>query len=214
MDEEIKEEILDSPLVVHKKSDASYKEASPEIGMQTTHVDEDSDAPTLERHRFKKEKKKSKAPYVLIAVLIIAVTVVAVLYNNGTIKLPEKTTQESTKKSYTTQEVNPFADIVTIKGNYIFFEGTELDDIGELERKIKYLDSGKAFTIQDEHADSTFLNNEVLPLFTKYDMNYEVVYIASSGLVSKYETTAASSTQPPQTQSEAQSASESSEAAQ
>ena len=58
--EEIKEENLDSPLVVHKKDDASYQEANTEVSMQNTHVDEDSDMPTLERHRFKKEKKKKK----------------------------------------------------------------------------------------------------------------------------------------------------------
>ena len=63
--EEIKEENLDSPLVVHKKDDASYQEANTEVSMQNTHVDEDSDMPTLERHRFKKEKKKKKWPYVL-----------------------------------------------------------------------------------------------------------------------------------------------------
>ena len=58
MADEIKEEKLDSPLVVHKKGDASYQEEGNEVSMQNTHVDEDSDAPTLERHRFKKEKKK------------------------------------------------------------------------------------------------------------------------------------------------------------
>ena len=57
MADEIKEEKLDSPLVVHKKGDASYQEENNEVSMQNTHVDEDSDAPTLERHRFKKEKK-------------------------------------------------------------------------------------------------------------------------------------------------------------
>ena len=60
MADEIKEEKLDSPLVVHKKGDASYQEEGNEVSMQNTHVDEDSDAPTLERHRFKKEKKKKK----------------------------------------------------------------------------------------------------------------------------------------------------------
>ena len=50
MADEIKEEKLDSPLVVHKKGDASYQEEGNEVSMQNTHVDEDSDAPTLERH--------------------------------------------------------------------------------------------------------------------------------------------------------------------
>ena len=60
MADEIKEEKLDSPLVVHKKGDASYQEEGNEVSMQNTHVDEDSDAPTLERHRFKKRKEKEK----------------------------------------------------------------------------------------------------------------------------------------------------------
>lgn len=88
--EEIKEENLDSPLVVHKKDDASYQEANTEVSMQNTHVDEDSDMPTLERHRFKKEKKKKKWPYVLCTLIAILAVVLVVLFNNGTIKLPQK----------------------------------------------------------------------------------------------------------------------------
>lgn len=198
MDEEIKEERLDSPLVVHKKDDASYQEESNEVSMQNTHIDEDSDAPTLERHRFKKEKKKKKWPYVLIVILVAAVVVVAVLANNGTIKLPQSKTTTTTEKSYTTEAANPFKDTITIKGTYIFYEGTELDDIGSLEREIKYQDENKTFTVQDEHADSNFLNKEVLPLLTEYKMQYNVTHIQSSGLISKYEATtqAASDTAP------------------
>ena len=85
MADEIKEEKLDSPLVVHKKGDASYQEEGNEVSMQNTHVDEDSDAPTLERHRFKKEKKKKKWPYVLAVIVVAAVVVIALLVNNGTI---------------------------------------------------------------------------------------------------------------------------------
>ena len=60
MADEIKEERLDSPLVVHKKDDASYQETAGEISMSATHTDEESgDTPTLERQRFKKKKKKS-----------------------------------------------------------------------------------------------------------------------------------------------------------
>ena len=47
------------------------------------------------------------------------------------------------------------------------------------------------FTVQDEHADSNFLNKEVLPLLTEYKMKYNVTHIQSSGLISKYETTQA-----------------------
>ena len=184
MADEIKEEKLDSPLVVHKKGDASYQEEGNEVSMQNTHVDEDSDAPTLERHRFKKEKKKKKWPYVLAVIVVAAVVVIAVLVNNGTINLSKKETT-----SYTTDVVNPFKDTITIKGTYIFYEGTELDDIGSLEREIKYQDADKTFNVQDEHADSNFLNKEVLPLLTKYKMKYNVTHIQSSGLISKYEAT-------------------------
>ena len=189
MEEEIKEEKLDSPLVVHKKSDASYQEAQTEVEMQTTHIDEDSDAPTLERHRFKKVKKKKKWPYVLAVLIVALIVVLTVMFNNGTIKLPQHQTTSETKKSYTTEAPNSLADTITVKGTYLFYEGNELDDIGALEREIKYQDENKTFTVQDEHADSNFLNKEVLPLLTKYNMKYNVTYIESSGLISKYETT-------------------------
>lgn len=187
MADEIKEEKLDSPLVVHKKGDASYQEEGNEVSMQNTHVDEDSDAPTLERHRFKKEKKKW--PYMLAVIVVVAVVVIALLVNNGTINLSKKETTSASTKSYTTDVVNPFKDTITVKGTYIFYEGTELDDIGSLEREIKYQDADKTFTVQDEHADSNFLNKEVLPLLTKYKMKYNVTHIQSSGLISKYEAT-------------------------
>ena len=157
--------------------------------MQNTHVDEDSDAPTLERHRFKKEKKKKKWPYMLAVIVVAAVVVIALLVNNGTINLSKKETTSDSTKSYTTDVVNPFKDTITIKGTYIFYEGTELDDIGSLEREIKYQDADKTFNVQDEHADSNFLNKEVLPLLTKYKMKYNVTHIQSSGLISKYEAT-------------------------
>ena len=83
--EEIKEENLDSPLVVHKKDDASYQEANTEVSMQNTHVDEDSDMPTLERHRFKKEKKKKKWPYVLCILIAILAVVLVVLLSNKSV---------------------------------------------------------------------------------------------------------------------------------
>ena len=63
------DEKLDSPLVVHKETDASYEENNTELDVNITHIDEDT--VTLERHRFKKVKKKSKAPYVFFEVFII-----------------------------------------------------------------------------------------------------------------------------------------------
>lgn len=205
MEDEIREERLDSPLVVHKKSDASYQETASEMGMNSTHTDEEGeDVPTLERHRFRKEKKKKKWPWVLLALIAVAVAVICALYYNGIIKFGEEETTTAPRKSYTTQQYNGFEGIITVKGTYIFFEGQELDGIQELDKSIKYLDAGTKFTIQDENADSDFLNFQILSLLSKYGIDYEITHIVSSGLVSKYETTtqAAESTTtaaPPQT---------------
>ena len=58
MDNEKREERLDSPLVVHKVTDASYHETEKIIDVNATH--EEEPAATLERHRFRKEKKSSR----------------------------------------------------------------------------------------------------------------------------------------------------------
>lgn len=205
MEEEIKEERLDSPLVVHKKDDASFQETAGEVTMNATHTDEESsDMPTLERHRFKKKKKKKKAPYFIVALLAVAVAVICALIYNGVILVEQEETTASTRKSYTTQPENEFEGIITVKGTYIFFEGEEVDGINGLESEVKYLDEGTSFVVQDENADSNFLNFEVLAILTQYNIEYEVTHIVSSGLVSKYETTtAASQTQAETTQTAA-----------
>ncbi len=190
MEEDIREEILDSPLVVHKPDDASYQETATDGGMQTTHIDDDSDVPTLERHRFKKVKKKKKWPFVLIGLIAATVIIIVVLVNNGIINFGAKETTTQPKKSYTSQIENPFSDTITVKGTYLFFEGAEIDGIKGLEREIKYMDKGTKFIVQDENADSNFLNFEVLSMLSDYEMEYEITHIVSSGLVSKYETTA------------------------
>ena len=56
---------LDNPLVVHKKSDASYYDSNENLEMNETLVMEDNN--TLKRHRFKKEK--SNEPYTKVHVL-------------------------------------------------------------------------------------------------------------------------------------------------
>lgn len=208
MEEEIKEEILDSPLVVHKPDDASYQETATENGMQTTHIDDDSDVPTLERHRFKKVKKKKKWPYVLLALIAIAVVVIVVLANKGVIDFGGKETTTQPKKSYTTQAENVFADTITVKGTYLFFEGVEVDGIGGLEREIKYMEKGTKFVVQDENADSNFLNFEVLSMLSDYGMDYDITHIVSSGLVSKYETPAPPPSTEPSTEAPVSEASE------
>lgn len=66
--------------------------------------------------------------------------------------------------------------------------------IDGLTREIRYLDAGTQFVVQDDDADDTFLNEEVLPLLSDYGIDVtEVRYVVSSGLTSKYETNAQSS---------------------
>lgn len=187
------DEKLDSPLVVHKETDASYEENYAELDVNITHIDED--IATLERHRFKKVKKKSKAPYFICLVLIIA-AVLAGLYFGGVIPdLFDKndTTAPSIEESESTTEENRFKGIITVKGTYLFFEGIEINGTEELISEIKYADENTSFVIQDENADSTFLNDEILPVLTSYNIQYEVKYIVSSGLMSAKETTVSTS---------------------
>ena len=65
----------------------------------------------------------------------------------------------------------------------------------EMDDEIKYLDEGTSFVVQDENAESNFLNFEVLDVLTRYNIKYEVTHIVSSGLVSKYETTSEAQTE-------------------
>ncbi len=197
MEEEIKEEILDSPLVVHQETDASYQQTAGEVGMYATHTEEEtSNTPTLERHRFKKDKKKKNKWYVVfLLILVVGAAVLAGLYYSGTVDFTRS--QETTtapRKSYTTRQENKFDGVITVKSTYIFFEGKEINGISELEKKVKYLDKGTSFVVQDENADSNFLNYEVLSLLTKYEINYDITHVVSSGLVSVYETTASKTT--------------------
>lgn len=202
MSEKYKEEILDSPLVVHKESDASYQEAASEVSMSSTHSDEDGeDFPTLERHRFRKKKKSKKSIVFVIAVIAVIAGVVCALYYSGSIGGGKRTDETTTKKTYTTKAENKFEGIITVKGSYIFFEGKEIDGIRALEREIKYLDKGTKFIIQDENADFNLLTldnsnkagGSILSLLAKYGIDYDVTHIVSSGLMSKYETTAPTS---------------------
>lgn len=210
MEEEMKKDVLDSPLVVHKKDDASFQETANEVTMSATHTDEESaDTPTLERHRFKKKKKKSKAPYVILALLAIAAAVICVLVYNDVIPIGKPETTATTKKSYTTQQVNEFEGIITVKGTYIFFEGTEVDGLRGLEKEIKYLEKGTKFVVQDENADSNFLNFDVLSLLSQYSIDYEIKHIVSSGLIAEYEkmSTTSSSTKKAENQNDNKSTS-------
>lgn len=188
MSNEYNDEHLDSPLVVHKVTDASYRETENIVDVNITHIEEET--ATLERHRFKKEKKSSKWP-VIITFLVVVIAVFCYLYFSGTIGnfAGNETTTAPVSENYTLPE-NPYAGIITVKGTYIFFEGEEVDGIEGLTREIRYLDAGTQFVVQDDDADDTFLNEEVLPLLSDYGIDVtEVRYVVSSGLTSKYETT-------------------------
>lgn len=189
MSDEVNQERLDSPLIVHKESDASYQETATEVTMNATHSDDDSDVPTLERHRFKKNKKKRKWHYVLLVFIAVAVAVLLAFKYSGAVDFSNKeaATQAPSSRVYVTEPENKFEGVIVVKGHYIFFEGEELDGLEELEKSIKYLDKGTSFKIWNEDADSDFLNFEVLTLLTRYDIKYEIEHKVSTGLVSKYE---------------------------
>lgn len=180
---------LDNPLVVHKKDDASYDENVYDNVMSATHMDDDSDVPTLERHRFRKKKKNHNGIWVFIAIIAIAVAVFCGLLYSGKIAPKENVTATQPERTYVTKAENKFEGVITVKGTYIFFEGVEVDGIKGLERSIKYLDAGTKFIVQDESADSSFLNYDVLSVLSKYEIDYDVKHIVSSGLESKNETT-------------------------
>lgn len=205
MDEDFKEEKLDNPLIVHKESDASYQETASEVSMSFTHTEEDSDMPTLERHRFKKTKKKKKWPWFVIGVIAVVAAICIALYYNGYFKTETNDTTTTTRKSYTTQTVNQYEGIITVKNTYIFFEGEEVDGIQGLIKEIKYLDPGTYFVVQDEKADSNFLNFDVLPILEQYNIKYDVKYVASSGLMAEKELTTQQTTQAQTSETTAQS---------
>ena len=189
MADEKLEEKLDSPLIVHKVTDASYQETANNIDLSSTHVEEET--ATLERHRFRKEKKNSKLP-VLIAFAVVLVALCCFLYFSGVLSGNKEETTAPTET--TTEQINRFENTITVKGTYVFYEGVEVDGVQGLISEIKYLDEGTKLTVQNENADETFLSEEVLHTLTSYNIEYEVIPVISSGLTSKYETTAPAQT--------------------
>lgn len=185
MSEEFEVEKLDSPLIVHKATDASYSAAANAVEVEATHTDDKS--ANLVRHRFRRVKRRSKAPYFIIAAVVI-VAVFCGLYFGGVIGNREEPTEPDTSSSgYLESTTNRFSGIITIKGSYVFFEGEEVNGIEGLERRVKYLDAGTEFVVQDEDADPDFLNDEILPILSNYGIKYEVSMVISSGLKSQYE---------------------------
>lgn len=191
MSDELEEKKLDSPLIVHKVTDASYQEMASEVSVDFTHTDSESTA-TLERHRYRKVKKAKKWPYVLIAIVVAVVILITTLYFSGVIKPANKDKdKDNTNTGYVSTTENRFSGIITIKNSHVFFEGKEIEGAAELASEVKYLESGTKFIVQDEKADETLLNQEILPTLDSYGIQYEVKYVVSSGLTSKYETTEA-----------------------
>ncbi len=196
MCDEFKEEQLDAPLVVHKKTDASYQDGGINVDMNETHIEEEK-KPTLERHRFKKDpnKKSNKAPTILVIIIIIA-AVFCGLYFTGNISFVKnnttKTAKETTTETTTSLE-EAYAGTIVIKGTYIFVDAVEVNGIEGLQEALKYTDkSTTAYKIIDESADSDFLNNNVLPILMDmgfYDKNTEILHQGYTGLTAAEETT-------------------------
>ncbi|MFR5876202.1 MAG: hypothetical protein ACLUFN_06905 [Eubacterium sp.] len=195
---------LESPLVVHKKSDASYDENASNLEMNETHSDEER--PTIARHRFKKNpKKKHKGLKLFILFAVIAAAVFAALYYTGHISFDAK--QTTTKHKETTSEVTTsleeaYQGKIVIKNTYIFVDGVEVDGVNGLQNALKYEDaSPTAYEIviegsSDEFEDN-FYNYEILPILQSmgfYDESTVVTHIESTGLMAAAETTTVQTT--------------------
>lgn len=200
-----KEELeqLESPLIVHKLTDASYEETASGVEMEETHADDDG--PTLERHRFRKEQKNSSKGWkILLFVVLVAVAVVAGLYYGGVIDFgkQEPTSEATTEKTTqaTTSLEQAFKGKIVVKDIYIFVDGVEVDGIEGLQKALKYEEpSPNAYEIVKENANSNFLNNDILPAMLDmgfYDETTVITTIASSGLIAYEETTTVKVTKP------------------
>lgn len=196
MSENLEKDKLDSPLVVHKKSDASYEETASEISMHETHIDDEG--PTLERHRFRKTKKnKNSKGLVFIIIIVVIAAVFTALYFTGNITFDKKETSSVSSTSSTTESTTNLKDeyqnTIVIKNTYIFVNGDEVNGIEGLQSAIKYdTPNPLAYKIIDENANSDFLNYEVLSILEKmgfYNESTVITHIESTGLIAKEETT-------------------------
>lgn len=187
-------ELLDPPLVVHKKSDASYQQTAVEVDMNETRVEDDG--PTLTRHRFKKiESQKGNKSFVLfLAVFVVAVSI-CVLFFTGNISFDkeEKTTQKPSTTQSTTTIEQAYEGTIVIKDMYIFVDGVEVDGIEGLQNQLKYEDANTtAYVIVDENANADYLNDEILPVLMQlgfYGDDTEITHKVSTGLIANEETT-------------------------
>lgn len=202
MDEEKSEELMENPLVVHKKSDTSYKETVDNYVMDETHTDDDG--PTLERHRFRKDpdKKSKKTPMLILIILVIVAAVIAALYLNGNFGgngygTKKTTTTTTTAVSVTTLQ-EAYKDTIVVKNTYIFVDGEEVDGIEGLMSELKYeTPSTTRYTIINENAEASFFNDNVLPILVQlgfYDEKTVITHKNLTGLTAKEEQTKVSTT--------------------
>lgn len=195
MSQEIKDEIvLDSPLVVHKKSDASYQASASDIEMNETHQIDDKS--TLERHRFKKDKNnKSNKKYIILLIVIVIIAVICALHFTGNLGSSDDetttTTQATTESTTTLQQ--KYKDTIVVKDVYIFVDGEEVNGIEGLQDALKYKDaSDTKYSIIKEHANTDFFNYDVLSILESlgfYSENTEIKTVQSTGLIAEAEIT-------------------------
>ncbi len=183
---------LDSPLVVHKKTDSSYQATASELELNATHEEDDNE--TLERHRFKKEKKNNKATPIILIILIVVGVLVA-LYFTGVIgnrnaDKPVPTDTSSTSEVVTSIQ-EKYRGTIVVKGSDIFVDGYEVDGIEGLQSAIKYEDpSPTRYAIIQENIDELYYNNEILPILSQlgfYDKSTQVSVVHSTGLMAEDE---------------------------
>lgn len=192
MSEEIKDEMLDNPLIVHHKDDASYQDNAAVIELTETH--EEELGPTLERHRFKKdENKKSNKGLVCLVIVVILASVFCALYFTGNITFGNKENTSTTKQTTTettTNLVEEYKGTIVVKNTYIFVDGIEVDGIDGLQKALKYADSDSGYRIINEDAQGDFFNYEVLPMLMQlgfYDESTEIEHKNLTGLMAKDE---------------------------
>lgn len=193
---------LESPLIVHKKTDSSYEESATNFEMNETHIDEEK--PTLTRHRFKKDpKKKGRGLRVLAVIFVILAAIFAGLLYTGNIPLDiknEKTTkaeQTTAPQETTTTIEEKYVGTIVIKNNYVFVDGVEVDGVNGLQKALKYVEpSTTAYKIiiegTAEDFSDDFYNYEIYPYLLQLGFigeDTEIQHIQSTGLVAEAELT-------------------------
>lgn len=176
---------LDSPLVVHKESDASYNGCPNFDLMNKTAIEENDTAPSIERHRFKKKKKNPNKNKIITIVLLVVLVAVCV---GVTVHFVNNSKSNENKNSVTAEETTKslsevFKNTITVQGTTIYYEAEVIDNVVELESNIKFLPKDTQIIIQNEHADSDFFESvKEVVLQCEFEKEPKVEFIQSSGL--------------------------------